>query len=101
MRPPQSVSATATGLRNARRWFFGLMALEFALFAAIGLIWLFFLYPRVHVWWLIVPLLPAHLLFARIAKRKVACPNCAGPLVDHDGFAIFAKACDHCGHRFR
>lgn len=101
MRSPLSASDTAAGLGKARRWFFGLMALEFALFMAVGSIWLFFLYPRVHVWWLIVPLLPAHLIFARIAKRKVACPQCGATLIDHDGVAIFAKACDHCGHRFR
>jgi hypothetical protein len=101
MRPPLSVSATAAGLSKSRRWFFGLMALEFALFVAVGLVWLFVLYPRVHVWWLLLPLLPAHFAFARLAKRKVVCPNCEVSLIDHDGVAIFAKACDHCGHRFR
>ncbi|GAA4801235.1 hypothetical protein [Lysobacter hankyongensis] len=98
---PGTPPSTRASLSEPRGWFFGLMALEFAIFCAIGLIWLFFLAPGVHVWWLLIPLLPIHFSLRRLTERKVACPACRHSLMDHDGFAVFAKACDHCGTRFR
>lgn len=98
--PDTSVAARAS-LSMPRRWFFALMAMEFAIFGAIGLLWMFFLTPGVHVWWLLVPLLPIHFSIRRLTARKVVCPTCNHSLMDHDGFAMFAKACDHCGSRFR
>ncbi len=87
-------------LSSARRRFFGLMALEFAIFRTIGLVWLFFLAPGVHVWWWLVPLLPIHFGIRRLTEHKVACPAGHRSLMDHEGFAMSAKACDHGGTRF-
>jgi hypothetical protein len=84
-----------------RRRFLGLVALEFVLFAVIALLWVWLLVPRVSVWWLIVSMATMHLLFSRIADRRIVCPACSTSLIDIDGFSIFAKACEHCGARFR
>lgn len=84
-----------------RRLYFRLIALEFLLFALINLAWLFFLTPQVRIWWMLVPILAMHLLFNRIAKRRIVCPSCRTPLIDIDGFSVFAKACEHCNARFR
>ena len=98
---PDTPVAARANLTMPRRWFFAFMALEFAIFGAIGVIWMFFLAPGVHVWWLLIPLLPIHFSIRRLTARKVACPSCKRSLMDHEGFAMFAKACDHCGTRFR
>lgn len=76
------------------------MALEFAIFSVIGLLWMFFLTPGVHVGWLLLPLLPIHFGIRKLTVHKVACPACHRSLMDQEGFAMFAKACDHCGTRF-
>jgi hypothetical protein len=94
----QDVSEKFSAVRRA---YFGLIALEFALFALISLAWLFLLTPEIRIWWLLVPILPMHLLFNRIAKRRIVCPSCRSPLIDLDGFSVFAKACEHCNARFR
>lgn len=46
---PNTSVATRASLSMPRRWFFALAALEFAIFGAIGLLWMFFLAPGVHV----------------------------------------------------
>jgi hypothetical protein len=97
----KTMPSARASLSGPRKWFFGLAALEFAIFGALGLIWMFFLAPRVHVWWLLVPLLPIHFAIRRLTERKVTCPSCAHSLMEHDGFAICAKACEHCGTSFR
>jgi hypothetical protein len=84
-----------------RRLFFGLMALEFALFAVIALLWLWLLTPGVSVWWPIISIVPIHLFFSGIANRRIVCPACHKSLIDIDGFSMFAKVCEHCDARFR
>lgn len=98
---PSTPRQVTEAFSAVRRLYFVLIALEFACFAVVALGWALLLMPRIHVWWLLVPLLPIHLLFRRIAARKIVCPACRTPLIDDDGFAVFAKACDHCGTRFR
>lgn len=100
MNRPQARDVAA-GFAAARRRFFALTVLEMAVFLALLAGWAFLLMPRVHVFWLLVPALPLHLLFARISRHVVVCPACRAPLAGDDGFAPFAEACDHCGARFR
>lgn len=100
MNRPQTHDVAA-GFATARRRFFVLTALEMAAFLALLAGWALLLMPQVHVFWLLVPALPLHLLFAWIARRQIVCPACRAPLAGDDGFAPFAEACDHCGARFR
>ncbi len=97
-RPPTDVSTEFAALR---RFHFAMAALEFVVLCAILVAWMLLLMPHVHIWWMLVPMLPLHLVFRRIAKRKSVCPACRTSLLDDDGFSAFAKACEHCGARFR
>ncbi len=99
--PSKTPPSARASLSGPHRGFLALVALELAIFCTIGLIWMVFLAPGLHVWWLLVPLLPIHFSLRRLTGRKVVCPSCDHSLMDHEGFAMFAKACDHCGTRFR